>query len=60
MLEKELANIHMHESLSGAIASNELYLVLQPIVGKNERQSCMAGECLPTGAAKTTGFIIKG
>lgn len=46
MLEKELANIHMHESLSGAIASNELYLVLQPIVGKNERQSCMAGECL--------------
>jgi len=46
MLASELTNIHMHESLSGAMASNELYLVLQPIVGKNDRTSCMAGECL--------------
>ena len=46
MLQTELSNIRLHESLSEAIANNELFLVLQPIVGKNEADYCSAGECL--------------
>jgi EAL domain-containing protein (putative c-di-GMP-specific phosphodiesterase class I) len=46
MLATELNNIHLHDSLSGAMASNELYLVIQPIVGQNDQAFCTAGECL--------------
>ncbi|MBB1201450.1 EAL domain-containing protein [Enterobacteriaceae bacterium 89] len=57
MLQSELSNIRLHESLSEAIARNELFLVLQPIVGKNEAHFCSAGECLIRWRSEQLGDI---
>ncbi|MRS15106.1 EAL domain-containing protein [Enterobacteriaceae bacterium RIT691] len=57
MLENELSNIRLHESLSDAIADNELFLVLQPIVRKDDVHSCSAGECLIRWHSKQLGEI---
>lgn len=57
MLETELTNIHLHDSLSSAMANNELYLVLQPIVGQHDRVFCSAGECLVRWHSEQLGEI---
>ena len=57
MLETELTNIHLHDSFSGAMASNELYLVIQPIVGKDDLEFCTAGECLVRWHSEQLGEI---
>ncbi|MDX6040802.1 EAL domain-containing protein [Scandinavium lactucae] len=57
MLETELTNIHLHDSFSGAMASNEIYLVIQPIVGKDDSTSCNEGECLVRWRSEKLGDI---
>jgi EAL domain-containing protein (putative c-di-GMP-specific phosphodiesterase class I) len=57
MLATELNNIHLHDSLSGAMASNELYLVIQPIVGQHDRAFCTTGECLVRWHSEQLGEI---
>lgn len=57
MLETELTNIRLHDSLGSAMASKELYLVIQPIAGQDDSASCMAGECLVRWHSETLGEI---
>lgn len=57
MLDAELTNIHLHDSLSGAMTSKEIYLVMQPIVGPDERRFCRAGECLVRWHSEQLGEI---
>ncbi len=54
---RELINIQLHESLGEAIAQDEFYLVLQPIVGKDDEGTCVAGECLIRWNSKKLGVI---
>ncbi|XUA20451.1 bifunctional diguanylate cyclase/phosphodiesterase [Citrobacter sp. OP27] len=53
----ELINIQLHESLGEAIDQDEFYLVLQPIVGKDDEGTCVAGECLIRWNSKKLGVI---
>ncbi len=46
MRKKEYRNIRIYDHLRNAITKGELYLVLQPIVEKQNDISCKAGECL--------------
>lgn len=56
-LQLELTNIRLHESLGGAMADDELYLVLQPIFSKQAPYSCLAGECLVRWTSTILGNI---
>lgn len=46
MLEQELKNIQLHESLNKALTDEEVRLVLQPIVNLHNPQLSYEGECL--------------
>lgn len=57
MLENELLNIKIKDSLRNAIAKKELHLVLQPIVEKRDIVKCVAGECLLRWNSQDLGFV---